>query len=412
MPQANDSFKGRTLKSVISIEADENGKLPSEIKVIPVGEWQTEPYGLMQVTLGHISQMVANFEASVRRAVPVDVDHDGGKAAGWITKLIDKGSDGLHAVVDWTKYGEELLGGKIYKLFSPEWTFDYIDPEYGTRHGATLIAGSLTNRPLFKELPLLVASVNGSKKNKDLTNDKTFMILLASEDKSSTNMNTADILKKPVAERTEEEVKFLSEATDLTDEQKSQVETETAEAEKVKADADAAEAEAKEKEEAEAKEAAEKAEAEKKANEGKTETIEANELSRLRKADEELKVAKEQMRRVATEKEVVEKFVKASDGMRIAPAFKDKVVDFIMTASESQKTAIYEILASVKPTKVEGEAGDGSNSHLTAAETIDNLITDKIKTAKEEGKTLTKFQANKIVISEHPELVDKANKGE
>lgn len=414
MPQANDSFKGKHLRSLITIEADENGKLPSEIKVLPVGEWQTEPYGLMQVTLNHVSQMVANFQAGVRRAVPVDVDHDGGKAAGWITDLIDKGNEGLFAMVEWTKYGQELLTDKIYKLFSPEWTFDYIDPEHGTRHGATLIAGSLTNRPLFKELPMLVASDGTGKNTKDLTNAKTFMILLADEENSSTTMNAEDIKKKLAEgqELTDEEKTFVKDSADFSDEEKAKVETPAENSENSEGEGEGEGDNSGEGEGAGEGENSEGDNSNTNTASENTITITADEHKRLLKADEEVKKAKEELRRNATDKEVTEKFVKASDGMRIIPAQKDALVTLVMKMSDADKNTLYTILASINPTKVEGEAGDSSNSHLTAKEQLDTLITEKIKVAKESGKTITRHQAMKEVISENPELVDKANSGQ
>lgn len=391
-----------------------DGKIPEKIMVLPVGDWNTQFYGPMQVTQDHLSQIVANFKAGVRKAVPVDVDHDGGRAAGWI-KDLDAGSDGLHAQVEWTPYGETLLKNKEYKLFSPEWSFDYVDPEHGSRHGCVLIAGSLTNRPLFKELPVLMAN-DGSSKEKGLTNEKSIMILLGSDRKLSANdMNIKDILAKPVADRTPEEVAFVREhISELSEEEKTSFETdhpvEKSQEEKdaeAKAEAEKAEAEAKakaeqeEKEKAE-KEAAEKAEAERKANEGKTVTITAAEHAELLKAKEEAVKAKEELRRSATEKEL-KGFMANDKGGKILPkAFEDgSLVNMVLSFSEAQKKSFIAFVQSMPEIKVAGEKGADDAKPLTAKEQVDSLVLEKVKAS--EGK-LSKAQAIKDVLAENEAL--------
>jgi len=384
----NKAFEGKNLRSIIHIQADDKGELPTELQVLPVGEWNTEFYGPMQVTLSHISQMVQNFKAGLRKAVPVDVDHDGGKAAGWVTDLIDKGTDGLYAVIDWTRYGKDLLDNKEYKLFSPEWAFDYIDPEHGTRHGSVLIAGSLTNRPLFKELPFLVASDNmGRKVANDLTNNKTIVILLAEEKNSHQNtMNTNDILAKAKADRSEEEVKFLTDnVASITPEQQTQLDEEA------------------KPEVPETPEAPEKPETPEVPGEGedKEETVMASELSRLRKIESDHKVAQEQMRHDATEKEIGEKFLIAKEGARITPAMKASVLEFTLKCNDTEKKDFFSILSALTPVKLANEEGDPARAELlTASEKIGNLVKEAMKA----NDKLTVIQATKQVLANNKEL--------
>lgn len=390
----------------MSVEASDSGELPTNIMILPLGDWNTQFYGPMQVTDEHLSQIVANFKAGVRKAVPVDVDHDGGKAAGWI-KALDAGSDGLHASVDWTPYGKGLLENKEYKMFSPEWSFDYVDPEHGSRHGAVLIAGSLTNRPLFKELPILMASDGSGKQG--LTKENQIMILLGSDINSPDNMNKEEILKKAVADRTPEEVEFLSKVTDFTDEEKTQLETEKVDAQKAEDEAKAkAEEEAKAKEEADAKakaEAEEKAKAEeeaKKANEGKTVTISASEHAELMEIKKANDKAQAELRRLATEKEMKAFMANDKGGKLLPKAFEGTtLVDMVLTFSEDQKAKFISFVQSLPDVKIAGEAGDGDSSLLTAKEQITKLVSDKVKAS--EGK-ITKAQAMKDVLSENEAL--------
>ncbi len=416
---APQTYKGN-FKSVVDlslIAAENGGELPTEIQVLPIGEFMTQPYGPMVFDDNVFNQMVGNFDRQVRKAVPVDVDHDGGKAAGWINKLVNKVGQGLFAVVDWTKYGEELLTDKLYKLFSPEWSFDYVDPEHSTHFGAVLVAGSLTNRPLFKDLPLLVASDGTVSNERHLTNANQIMILLDSKQKAANDtMNKKDILAKKPADRTAEEVEFLKTA-ELDEAEKSQVENETKEAEaaakaeaeaKAKADADAeaakAEADAKAKADADAAAAAGTGAggANNEAND-KPVTIKASELAHYKELEAANIKAQEELRKVATEKEI-QAFVANDKGGKILPKSKDAVVDFVMKCSDDQKKAFLAILSGLPEIKVAGELGEGGNSALTAQEKINNLVAEKIKAAKEAHEKLSKAEAIRQVLSENTEL--------
>ena len=449
--QINENYKG-SFKSVIdlSLIAKENdGALPKEIQVLPCGEFMTAPYGPLTIDEGIFDQMVGNFDRDVRKAVPIDVDHDGGKAAGWINKLINKGKDGLWAIVEWNKYGKELLTEKLYKLFSPEWSFDYVDPEHSTHHGAVLVAGSLTNRPLFKEMPLLVASDGTIEKNKDLTKPNQIMLLLDSKQFTANDMpkTLEEILKLQVADRSEDDLKVISEAKEkgeLSDEQKAQLETENKPAEtdaekaareaqekidadaKAKADADAAEAEKvegqkeaetaaqEEKLEAcetgliktglskeEAHTAAEKMIADVKAGKENV-TIAASELKRLQSIEISNLKAQEELQKVEIGKEV-EALIANDKGGKILPKSKDAIVNFILACSDAQKKDFMSILNALPDVKIAGEIG-GDGKPLTAAEQLTKLVEDKMVASKTANEKMTKADAYRLVIQENPEL--------
>jgi len=388
----SDLMKGKTFRSVVAVVAAD-GKLPKTIKVLPVGNWNTNNYGPMEITPSMLQQMVSNFQAGVRKLVPVDVDHDGGKAAGWINELKYE-TNGLWASIDWTPYGEGLLKNKEYRLFSPEWSFDYVDPEYGSRHGAVLVAGSLTNRPLFKELDVLVASDNEGKNTKDLTNEKTITIILGSDIKVKNKKDSMDklqeLLDKKASELKVEEIDNFVKANDkeLSVEQKKQLTDKKVEVEKFVADEKAKK---------------DKEEADRKAHEAENVTIKASELADLKKAKEENIKAQEQLRQVATEKEVVA-FVANENGGKILPKQKDAVVSFVMKCSEDQKKTFYEIIQMLPDLKIAGEMGDGTELHLTAKEEIDKKVLEMVKAS--EGK-MTVADATSKVLKDFPDLANK-----
>src|SRR5690349_12088369 len=91
---------------------DESVDIPSEIHVVPVGEWDHPAYGPMKITEDDIAEFVQNFDAGLRNDIPINEGHevmDEKPAIGWFKSLINKGSDGLWAVVEWTEEGKKLL---------------------------------------------------------------------------------------------------------------------------------------------------------------------------------------------------------------------------------------------------------------------------------------------------------------
>ena len=85
---------------------DESGDIPKEIHVVPVGEWDHPAYGQMKITEKDIAEFVENFDAGLRNDIPINEGHevmDEKPAIGWFKQLVNKGSDGLWAVVEWTE---------------------------------------------------------------------------------------------------------------------------------------------------------------------------------------------------------------------------------------------------------------------------------------------------------------------
>lgn len=138
----------------LQLSDDENPTC--EIQILKIGEWKAHPTGGFKITKEIIEKMVENYEAGERDVV-VDYQHlslDGGaddaKAAGWTKKLVNKGKDGLWAVVEWTKKAAEMIKEKEYRYISPEFHLNYPNKETKKKQGATLLAIALTNRPFLE----------------------------------------------------------------------------------------------------------------------------------------------------------------------------------------------------------------------------------------------------------------------
>ena len=121
--------------------------------ILPTGHWYSDWYGEFDITDEICEDMVANWEAKVlgERSPYIDTDHDGGAAMGWIKKL-EAREDGLHAQIEWTEPGRELLEKGIYKYFSAQFG-EHKDIHTGLIIKNVLIAVTLTNRPFMNTMP-------------------------------------------------------------------------------------------------------------------------------------------------------------------------------------------------------------------------------------------------------------------
>lgn len=149
-----------------------------EIQILPIGEWRGYINGrgekeTVNITPELIQSLISYFDAK-KLDRPADYEHQTlsgqqAPASGWIKKLIDKGADGLWAVVDWTERAWEYITNKEYRWISPVIFYDAIDPESGERVEAMLHSIALTNDPfferigdLFKRIDAMKASMNAS----------------------------------------------------------------------------------------------------------------------------------------------------------------------------------------------------------------------------------------------------------
>jgi phage I-like protein len=123
-----------------------NGVVPEEIQVIPYGVKINTPKGPFTCDEESAAAVIADFEAHKNQMV-IDYEHQTlqgteAPAAGWITKLIDKGKEGIWAVVNWTDRAKQYLINKEYKYVSPVVAQRKLDLKI-----VRLINVALTNQP-------------------------------------------------------------------------------------------------------------------------------------------------------------------------------------------------------------------------------------------------------------------------
>ncbi len=147
---------------------DLTAECTSEVQVSRLGTFSHPRYGRITLTEETVREMVANFEA--RRdaggdLVPLVVDYqhqsladdpERAIAAGWVHELIDRGTGGLWAKVQWTERAALFIGNGEYRYISPEIAFDAVNKETGQPQGVTLLAVALTNRPFFEGMAPVV----------------------------------------------------------------------------------------------------------------------------------------------------------------------------------------------------------------------------------------------------------------
>lgn len=180
--------------------------IPTDIHLIPIGEWMHDAYGPISITKSDLREFMQNFNAKVRKGVFITAGHEGFQelpAVGWITAL-EMRDTGLWGSVEWNESGIELLSDKAFKFFSPEFYRDYEDPQTHQIYRNVLTGGALTKSPYFKELEAIVFSDKNIKSNFN-----------------TSTMNLAEILAKDITTLTVEEKAFVKEnAAQLTEEQK------------------------------------------------------------------------------------------------------------------------------------------------------------------------------------------------
>ena len=385
----------------------------SQIPIFPIGSFKSHhdmPEGF-DITSADVQKFIANFEQGIPngRELPVYKGHDLNSdrpAVGWVKQLLDRGDKGLWGVVEWTREGLDLIRNKAYKYISPEWRFDYVDSRTGEQYEDVLFAPALVNEPYFP-----MPAITASEKNNNIT------II-------NNSMNLEELLKKAVAELTDDEKAFLKENKDkvdmdaLSDEQKAVFadapkegepsEEEKAAAEKAKADADAAAAAEKEAadkkaaEDAAAKEAADKAAADEAAAKaaadaeaGKGEGDAAKPEGEPAPAPEGDKVtasrdgkivsmtASRYAKLTAAEKEIAKSKIVASLDTTIKQAsVKDKATDFALTLSEEARGKFLEIMgmvtASVKTERATVKDEEGKPV-LSASEELEERMKAHVK---------------------------------
>jgi cation transport regulator ChaB/phage I-like protein/predicted RNA-binding Zn-ribbon protein involved in translation (DUF1610 family) len=368
---------GRTSEFINSIDLQsltfgEDGMPPKEIQILPVGNWKHPSYGKIEIKENDLDNFIQNFNNGVRKGIPITEGHSVGEeekpAIGWFKELVNKGRDGLWAIVEWTKEGAELLKSKAYKYFSPEFYDSYEDPETHKIYQNVLVGGALTNRPYFKGLKAIVFS--------ELTK----------------GMNIKELLEKEPTELTDEEVVFLKEnQEELTDEQKETFKSvlEEGKEEEKKEEEKEEKEEEKEEEEEEEKDASEKTIVSKKALKFlESQAQEGVKAMAILRTEQATNYAKEMT------------FSETNQKGTFLPKSRDKIVKFLLSLSDAQQKSFKELVAELPQVKVFSELGEDSGLEIKATEQINKLVQEKMgKNAKLEYR-----QALEQVFAENPEL--------
>ena len=131
------------------------------VQVLRTGKFQHPEYGEFEITPVVLADMVRNFKENIRGVdIAVDYFHRADEeAAGWIKELIlMEGGTELWAKLDWTPAAQKKLNEREIRYFSPDFAFQWKDPESGSEYKNVLFGGGLTNRPFVKDMAAIVAA--------------------------------------------------------------------------------------------------------------------------------------------------------------------------------------------------------------------------------------------------------------
>lgn len=403
------------LRTLVTIQANDEGKLPTEIEILQAGTWRTPYHGNFEVTPQNLQEYVNNFKNDVRASssthgLPIDFEHNThGGAAGWIKDLEVRGAS-LWASIEWNKKGAEAVANKEYKFFSPEFQpEEYEDPEQaGVFIDNVLMGGGLTTRPLFKGLTPVTANDSKENDEKVLTPGHvgSTIYLKPVAANNGEPMKLQDLLKKKASDLTKEEQKFIAAHVDeLNDDQKKAYDFLEKKSKKANDEEEESEEEEEESEEEEEQEEEEEKDP-KQANDGKV-TISASELSALRaKADRGVEAAEKLERKEASEHLTEALF--ASDKPKLPVTAKDSVVDFYLSLDKKQKKAFDGIIEKLPSVKMFSEIGDSEANSKKAADALDK----EAEKLMAKDKKLTYSQALKQASEQNPELAKQHVDGE
>jgi phage I-like protein len=128
--------------------------IPGLVQVLPWGEHLTEK-GRFVLDADSMAEVIAEFEGRAADMV-VDYEHQtlsGGEApaAGWITRLLNRGERGLWAEVRWTPRAEEYLRNREYRYLSPVFI-----KRAGDDRVVRLVNVALTNQPAIDAMEAVV----------------------------------------------------------------------------------------------------------------------------------------------------------------------------------------------------------------------------------------------------------------
>jgi len=369
----------------------------SEIEVLTEGLWEHELYGEIEITPEDINLFIENFNNKARKIdIAVDQEHMPEKGAvGWfkeLKKVISNGVTRLKATIEWTPVGVDMLKQSIYKYFSPEFDFEYEDPETHETVRNVLLGGALTNRPYFKSLAPVQLSENIfiNESSINLQNKKGGEQIMTKEEL--------------VAKLAENEAYELPE--DASEEERALLVEVKAEAEVAQKELKAEPEEGEEPETenpAENEEEGEKGEGEGEAPVQGSEVPSAKEFNQVKS---ELGVLRKKMRFQEIDETVRGyTFSESNPEGRLLPKSKEVAQKLLMSLTSRQDKMFDEFVKNLPKinSMMFDEMGGSSGDSVKASEEL-NAKVDTL--AKELG--ITFGQALKKVSADNPELVKKA----
>lgn len=166
------------------------------VQILRVGSFNHPKYGEFDITTLVLEEMKQNFDANIRGIdVALDYFHDSDKeASGWL-KSLELREDGLElwGEVEWTPKARKMLSEREIRYFSPDFAFEWTDPETEKTYQNVLFGGGLTNRPFVKDMAAIVAS---EKKGETMTlAELEKKVLKLAEDNSDMAAKHADLQK-------------------------------------------------------------------------------------------------------------------------------------------------------------------------------------------------------------------------
>jgi len=169
---------------LVLICKDVEGKVPAEIQVIPYGHHDT-PKGPFTLDDEGARGIIAAFEAQTNDMV-IDYEHQTiadppveAPAAGWIKKLVNRGAEGIWAVIEWTERAKQYIANREYRYVSPVFLKRVSDNRV-----IRLINVALTNQPNIDGMVPLANKLGfeGDTNTKEATMKELWKLLGLSED--------------------------------------------------------------------------------------------------------------------------------------------------------------------------------------------------------------------------------------
>jgi phage I-like protein len=158
--------RGEKMKALFILKKIDGA--PDTFQVLPFGQIDIEGEPPAFLDDESMDSIIAHFERRGNKMV-VDYEHQTldnvqAPASGWITRMINKGTEGLWAVVEWTDKAKEYIANKEYLYFSP--VFWVTAKE---RKVVAIKNIALTNDPKVNHLRPIIAKLAWSNEYKSKT---------------------------------------------------------------------------------------------------------------------------------------------------------------------------------------------------------------------------------------------------